>query len=90
MSLPESVILKSWLKMVLWTAGMTRVLCPLPHCAAVVLHRNLFKMFMELVRRIQESTSSVDYAMLEYCIREDLKLKRPPCDGGSRSGKIDY
>ena len=21
--------------------------------------------------------SSVDYAMLEYCIREDLKLKRP-------------
>ena len=24
-----------------------------------------------------KSQSSVDYAMLEYCIREDLKLKRP-------------
>ena len=23
------------------------------------------------------ANSSVDYAMLEYCIREDLKLKRP-------------
>ena len=26
---------------------------------------------------ISKSNSSVDYAMLEYCIREDLKLKRP-------------
>ena len=26
---------------------------------------------------ISKSQSSVDYAMLEYCIREDLKLKRP-------------
>ena len=25
---------------------------------------------------ISKSQSSVDYAMLEYCIREDLKLKR--------------
>ncbi|MGN0435007.1 MAG: glutamine--tRNA ligase/YqeY domain fusion protein [Wujia sp.] len=32
------------------------------------------KMFMELVG-ISKSNSSVDYAMLEYCIREDLKLK---------------
>ena len=24
-----------------------------------------------------KSNSSVDYAMLEYCIREDLKMKRP-------------
>ena len=34
------------------------------------------KMFMELVG-ISKSNSSVDYAMLEYCIREDLKLKVP-------------
>ncbi|HIS47158.1 MAG TPA: glutamine--tRNA ligase/YqeY domain fusion protein [Candidatus Scybalocola faecigallinarum] len=33
------------------------------------------KMFMELVG-VSKSNSSVDYAMLEYCIREDLKLKR--------------
>jgi glutaminyl-tRNA synthetase len=26
---------------------------------------------------ISKANSSVDYAMLEYCIREDLKLKRP-------------
>jgi len=33
-------------------------------------------MFMELCG-VSKSQSSVDYAMLEYCIREDLKLKRP-------------
>lgn len=33
------------------------------------------KMFMELCG-ISKSQSSVDYAMLEYCIREDLKLKK--------------
>lgn len=32
------------------------------------------RMFMDLVG-ISKSQSSVDYAMLEYCIREDLKLK---------------
>ena len=34
------------------------------------------KMFMELAG-VSKSNSSVDYAMLEYCIREDLKLKKP-------------
>ena len=34
------------------------------------------KMFVELCG-VSKSQSSVDYAMLEYCIREDLKLKRP-------------
>lgn len=34
------------------------------------------QMFMELCG-VSKSHSSVDYAMLEYCIREDLKLKRP-------------
>ena len=34
------------------------------------------KMFVELCG-ISKSQSSVDYAMLEYCIREDLKLTRP-------------
>ena len=33
-------------------------------------------MFVELVG-VSKANSSVDYAMLEYCIREDLKLKRP-------------
>ena len=32
--------------------------------------------FMGLVG-VSKGNSSVDYAMLEYCIREDLKLKRP-------------
>ena len=34
------------------------------------------KMFVEMCG-VSKSQSSVDYAMLEYCIREDLKLKRP-------------
>lgn len=34
------------------------------------------KLFMELCG-VSKSQSSVDYSMLEYCIREDLKLKRP-------------
>lgn len=34
------------------------------------------QMFMELCG-VSKSNSSVDYAMLEYCIREDLKLKKP-------------
>lgn len=34
------------------------------------------RMFVELCG-ISKSQSSVDYAMLEYCIREDLKMKRP-------------
>lgn len=34
------------------------------------------KMFMELVG-ISKVDSSVDYAMFEYCIREDLKLSEP-------------
>ena len=32
-------------------------------------------MFVELCG-VSKANSSVDYAMLEYCIREDLKLKR--------------
>ena len=34
------------------------------------------KMFMEMCG-VSKSQSSVDYAALEYCIREDLKMKRP-------------
>ena len=34
------------------------------------------KMFVELCG-VSKSQSSVDYAMLEYCIREDLKMKKP-------------
>ena len=44
------------------------------------LHRRGFtpeslKMFVELCG-ISKANSSVDYAMLEYCIREDLKMKK--------------
>ncbi len=34
------------------------------------------KMFVDLCG-VSKGNSSVDYAMLEYCIREDLKLKKP-------------
>ena len=34
------------------------------------------KLFVDLCG-VSKSNSSVDYAMLEYCIREDLKLKKP-------------
>lgn len=34
------------------------------------------RMFMELAG-VSKSNSSVDYAMLEYCIREDLKMTQP-------------
>jgi len=34
------------------------------------------KMFVELCG-VSKANSSVDYAMLEYCVREDLKLKAP-------------
>lgn len=34
------------------------------------------KTFVEMVG-VSKANSSVDYAMLEYCIREDLKLKKP-------------
>lgn len=34
------------------------------------------RMFVELCG-VSKANSSADYAMLEYCIREDLKLKRP-------------
>ena len=34
------------------------------------------QMFMKLVG-VSKAANSVDYAMLEYCIREDLKLKKP-------------
>ncbi len=34
------------------------------------------KMFVDLCG-VSKSNSSVDYAMLEYCIREDLNLKKP-------------
>ena len=34
------------------------------------------RMFVDLVG-VSKANSSVDYAMLEYCIREELKLKKP-------------
>ncbi|MFP4698114.1 MAG: glutamine--tRNA ligase/YqeY domain fusion protein [Eubacteriales bacterium] len=45
------------------------------------------KTFMELVG-VSKSQSSVDYAMLEYCIREDLKLKKPRLMGVLRPLKV--
>lgn len=34
------------------------------------------KMFIDMCG-VSKAQSSVDYAMLEYCIREDLKMKKP-------------
>ena len=42
------------------------------------------KMFIELCG-VSKSQSSVDYAMLEYCIREDLKIETSAYDGSTRS-----
>ena len=39
-------------------------------------NKRQIKMFVDLCG-ISKANSSVDYAMLEYCIREDLKLKKP-------------
>ena len=57
-------------------AGMIRGSFRSQRFAAVVSRRSQFKKFVELCG-VSKSNSSVDYAMLEYCIREDLKLKRP-------------
>ena len=43
--------------------------------------------FMELAG-VSKSNSSVDYAMLEYCIREDLKMTQPRTDGDLGSDQI--
>ena len=42
------------------------------------------KMFVDLCG-VSKSQSTVDMAMLEYCIREDLKMKKPRHDGGPGS-----
>ena len=53
-----------------------------PRLVSIAAHRRRgftpesLKMFVELCG-ISKANSSVDYAMLEYCIREDLKMKRP-------------
>ena len=39
-------------------------------------------LFIELAG-VSKAQSSVDYAMLEFCIRDDLKLKKSRDDGGS-------
>ena len=46
----------------------------------VDLHRSPLRCLLILCG-VSKSQSSVDYAMLEYCIREDLKLKRSAYDG---------
>ncbi len=51
--------------------------------------RESIKMFMELVG-VSKSQSSADYAMLEYCIREDLRPEGKPYDGGIRSNQAHY
>ena len=55
-------------------AGMIRDLFPSQHSEDEDSHRNHLKMFIELCG-VSKSQSSVDYAMLEYCIREDLKIE---------------
>ena len=45
--------------------------------------------FVDLVG-VSKANSSVDYAMLEYCIREDLKVKESPHDGNPGSGEAGH
>ena len=54
---------------------------PSQHCAVVDLRRNPSVSLWNLCG-VSKAQSSVDYAMLEYCIREDLKMKQSPYDGG--------
>ena len=56
--------------------GMIHVWYHYQHLEEVGYTPESIKKFMELVG-VAKSHSSVDSAMLEYCIREDLKLKRP-------------
>ena len=51
---------------------MIRVLLQSVHSEDVDLHRSLSSMFVDLCG-VAKANASVDYAMLEYCIREDLK-----------------
>lgn len=44
--------------------------------AAADIRRKPLKMFVDLCG-VSKSQSTVDMAMLEYCIREDLKMKKP-------------
>ena len=58
-------------------AGMIRVWFPLRLSEEEALHRNLSSRFVELCG-VSKATAPVDYAMLEYCIREDLKAEEAP------------
>ena len=60
----------------MWTDGTIRALSPSRHLEEEDLHQSPSKLFVDLCG-VSKAQSSVDYAMLEYCIREDLKLKRP-------------
>ena len=56
--------------------GRSHGWCPSRLCSRRGFTPESIKMFVDLCG-VSKSQSSVDYAMLEYCIREDLKLKRP-------------
>ena len=47
------------------------------------------KMFVEMAG-ISKSNSICEMPMLEYCIREDLKMKAPQNDGGAASSETDH
>ena len=55
-------------------AGKTRAWCPIAALRRRGYTPEAIKMFVELVG-VSKANSSVDYAMLEYCIREDLKAQ---------------
>ena len=60
----------------MWTAGMIPGLVSIAALRRRGFTPDSIKMFVELCG-VSKANSSVDYAMLEYCIREDLKLKCP-------------
>ena len=65
---------------------MIRALSPSQLCSRRGFTPESIQMFVELAG-VSKANSSVDYAMLEYCIREDLKLKKASSDGGPGSGE---
>ena len=73
----------------MWTAGTIPVLVTIAALRRRGYTPESLKMFVDLVG-VSKANSSVDYAMLESCIREDLKLKPPADDGGSGSGEADH
>ena len=75
MLLQERDILRDLSKTELLTDGMTRDLSLIAALRRRGFTPESIRMFIELCWSVKERRVLLDYAMLEYCIREDLRLK---------------